>query len=70
MTWKDYPEPVKMGSGCKVGWMYYSNLDDAEECSRLARLEAGRKASDGYDFGYQVPGEITKQDNLFKVVIP
>lgn len=66
----DYPEPVKIDSGCKVGWMYYSDLADAEACSKLARLEAGRKESDGYDFGYQVPGQIQKVDNLFMVTIP
>lgn len=45
-------------SGCKVGWHYWSTLEEARADSEKQRAEARRQAARGYDFGYCMPGEI------------
>lgn len=68
---KDYPAFVSRRSGCKVSWLRYKTLTEAEECAKAARHNAVIVANLGYDFGYQSPGEITQMDNgLYEVVIP
>lgn len=58
-----YPTPVSEQSGCKVGWLTYDNEADATVASELATKERARMALAGYDFGYQVPGEVLHRVN-------
>lgn len=64
------PAPVRTESGCKVGWNFYSNIEDAERCSCWAQEEAKFRASRGYDFGYQNPGRVEPVADGFRVTIP
>ena len=67
----DLPKPIKKRSGCKVGWWYYDNLQDAQQVAAWAEQEAERMTRGGYDFGYCWPGSISKAtDGLFEVTIP
>ena len=47
----DYPKYVKVRSGIKVSWYYYSTLDEAEKAATAARHNAHILARQGYDFG-------------------
>ena len=67
----NYPEPQKKDIGNKVCWYTYSNLEDAEKASAIAKEEAIECARMGFDFGYLTPGTITKKDDgTFTVVLP
>ena len=66
----DMPEPISSREGCKVGWRTYSTEQEAEKASAYWRKLASYKWSQGYDFGYQVPGAIRKVENGFEVTIP
>lgn len=55
-----YPATRYIEVGYKVGWRYYDNRADAEECAEAARHNAAIQAGLGYDFGYCSPGSITK----------
>lgn len=63
-------------AGCKVGWEFYSTYDEALEASKKAKKEAARKFALGFDFGYQVPGAISKLNDhpeygdCWMVIIP
>lgn len=64
------PAPQSTRSGNKVGWNFYTSLDDAEACSQWAQEQAKHMESIGYDFGYQVPGRVQPVDGGWEVVIP
>jgi hypothetical protein len=70
-----YPAAVKEESGCKVGWRYYRSRALADKAAAVARKEANRLAGLGYDFGFQMPGEVNEvsggpNKGLFSVVVP
>jgi hypothetical protein len=68
---KDYPAFVSRRTGCKVSWLRYKTLAEAEQASDAAKHNAKIVANLGFDFGYQSPGEIIKMDSgLYEVVIP
>lgn len=69
-AWREYPRPLKINSGCKVSWYSYATLEEAKECSEAAISNARIKSYQGYDFGYQCPGDISKSDNGWEVCIP
>lgn len=52
---------IKSDSGCKVGWETYDNEDEARERAKTARTQAREMATRGYDFGFQVPGEVVQR---------
>lgn len=71
MSVQRYPENyISRENGCKVGWLTYATLDLAEECSKIAKENATYLSSKGYDYGFQVPGSITKVETGWMVVIP
>jgi hypothetical protein len=55
---KSYPTPDQIDVGCKVSWHGYKDKDKAEEASKAARHNGEILAAQGFDFGYQSPGEI------------
>lgn len=57
-----YPKPDAIRCGCKVSWNYYRDKSDAKRAAVIAKTEAARLAAEGYDFGFQCPGEIRKID--------
>lgn len=60
-----------MRSGAKVGWERYDNEHEANYRSIEAQEQAEEMASRGYDFGYQVPGEIQNNgDGTWTVTVP
>lgn len=66
-----YPEADDLRVGCKVSWRIYGDRKDAEECAKAARHNADIKASQGYDFGWCMPGSIDKlDDGRFEVCLP
>lgn len=68
---KPYPIAKHEESGCKVGWLTYDKEEDAKTASKAARYNAEILAAQGYDFGYQAPGEIRRTSaGEFVVVIP
>lgn len=68
---RDYPATDDIRSGCKVGWRTYSDKSLADKCAEAAKHNAKIKAAQGYDFGYCMPGYITKlDDGRFEVCIP
>lgn len=73
-TLLDYPEENHRNSGYKVSWLYYDNEDLAKLAAHIAEYNAHLKALKGFDFGYQCPGYIMREEvdgnELFKVTIP
>ena len=72
---KAYPKAVAKRSGCKVGWLYYRTQDEANKASRLAEKQGIDKARRGYDFGFQMPGNVRYVESgefakLWEVTIP
>lgn len=66
-----YPVPVSTRSGCKVGWYTYNTHEEALHASVVAEQLAAQRWMNGHDFGYQIPGEITKnKDGTWTVVVP
>ena len=64
-------KPVSSRSGCKVCWYVYATREQAELAAGVAVIQAELKAAKGYDFGYQVPGTITKIDeHKYEVCFP
>lgn len=53
---------VRERQGCKVGWAVYDNEAEANERAAKERAQAQRMWTQGYDFGYCLPGEIRKLD--------
>ena len=72
MDMPNYPKPVSMRSGCKVGWYTYDNREDAETAAAAARVHAEEMWARGYDFGWLVPGTITRSADgtRFTVTVP
>jgi hypothetical protein len=60
-----YPEADEYRSGCKVSWNYYRDEARAKEAAIAARHNAKLQMAQGYDFGYQCPGNITKMRSNF-----
>jgi hypothetical protein len=66
-----YPKPISMTSGCRVGWLTYKTAADAAEAAIIAQNEAEALEREGYDFGFSIPGAISlNDDGTFSVVIP
>lgn len=74
MSLTDYPAGQGYRGGCKVAWLFYTSRENAEAAAEIAKTRARRKEEQGYDWGYQMPGEIreTKCDGVagFEVTIP
>jgi len=66
-----YPVPVSTRAGSKVGWYTYNTHKEALHASVVAEEVAARMWMEGYDFGYQIPGRVTKNsDGTYTVVVP
>jgi len=66
-----YPPPASTRAGSKVGWYTYNTHQEALHASVVGEQVAARMWMDGYDFGYQIPGRVTKnQDGTWTVVVP
>jgi hypothetical protein len=66
---------IKTESGCKVGWHFYDNEEEAVEAGKEARKRAIDMAFRGYDFGYMWPGEVKKEtdkdgNDVWVVIVP
>lgn len=69
--WMKYPPgEVAIRTGCKVSWRTYATKAEAERCAKAARHNAVDLAAMGYDFGYQMPGSISKVTLGYEVVLP
>jgi hypothetical protein len=55
-----FPRADKQESGCKVGWYTYLDEGLAKKAAEVAKRLAKHRWEQGYDFGYQCPGEIRK----------
>ncbi len=63
--------PIRERGGCKVRWATYATIEEAEAAAAWAKVEAGIKADQGYDFGYCCPGEIGPgRPDGFEVTFP
>ena len=58
MKLKQYPEYELFRSGIKVSWYFYDTREEAEKASKIAVHNARILEAQGYDWGYQCPGEI------------
>lgn len=66
-----YPQPVRQQVGAKVSWMTFDTHEKAMQASVTAEQIASTKWMRGFDFGYQIPGRITKNpDGTFTVTVP
>jgi hypothetical protein len=70
-----YPNPIKLRVGCKVSWYYYRTKKEANKASHRAETRAKIKEAQGYDWGYQTPGNVRLCEagefaGLWEVVIP
>lgn len=65
-----YPSAQGVVSGCKVEWYTYTSLTDAKEAAAVALHNARILEAHGYDWGFQMPGEIHKTNDGYEVVIP
>lgn len=59
MKYKKLPQYVDMRTGCKVCWVYYKTLEEANIAAEIARYNGEIDRSYGYDFGYCSPGSVT-----------
>lgn len=68
----DYPQAFAEEAGCKVSWKRYHTEADAVRAAVVAKKEARHLAAQGYDFGFQVPGSISRStvDGAYIVVVP
>lgn len=62
--------PIAERGGCKVAWKTYATESEAKAAADWAKVEAARKAAQGYDFGYCSPGTYRKVDGGFEVTFP
>lgn len=60
-----YPKAQMVESGCKVGWRFYKEEADARECSRIAAELGDELEREGYDFGFQVVGNIEPPKSVY-----
>lgn len=66
-----YPQPLRQQTGAKVSWMTFDTHEKAMQASLTAEQIAASQWMQGYDFGYQIPGRITKNpDGTFTVTVP
>lgn len=49
---------ISSSSGCRVGWLTYDDEAEADARAEVARTEARQMEQRGYDWGFQVPGEV------------
>jgi len=67
----DYPKPLKHECGCKVSWRTYKTVAEANQASKVAAIDRDSDLAEGYDFGYQWPSTINKnEDGTYTVVCP
>lgn len=66
----EYPQEIVYKDGNKVAFLYYATKQDALQASKIAIQKASYKASQGYDFGFNIPGTISKVGKYFEVIIP
>lgn len=59
LGYKSLPKSDATRVGCKVSWEYYRDEATAKEAAAVARHNAVIDASQGYDFGYMMPGTVT-----------
>lgn len=58
-------------SGCKVGWVTVDNQAEATKLAKQARKSAERMWDQGYDFGFQSPGQVKDHgDGTYTVTTP
>jgi hypothetical protein len=58
------PEPVSYEVGSKIVWNHYATEEEAKIASAyFGGPHAQYRLSQGFDFGYQVPGTITPMSN-------
>lgn len=69
---RSYPAPIDMKVGCKVSWYFYKDEATARKCAAIAEHNAQLDLAEGFDFGYQVPGNIDHNptEGLYRVCIP
>lgn len=67
-----YPKPQMQETGCKVSWYGYKKYSDALAAAKVAVSESIKLAKEGYDFGFNCPGNISqgKWAGHYVVVIP
>ena len=70
MDYMPYPKPDYEESGCKVGWLFYSNEADAIAAAKVAEHNARIDAKQGYDYGFERPGHIVKTAINWRVCTP
>lgn len=64
------PTPLSKRAGCKVGWETFRTMQEAKVRAARAREQAAKLEAMGYDWGYQVPGNIRKTDDGYEVTVP
>jgi hypothetical protein len=57
---KAYPKADAVRSGCKVSWYFYTDRKIADKAAAAAKHNGMILEDRGYDFGYQVPGYLSK----------
>jgi hypothetical protein len=66
-----YPRPLRQITGFNVTWLTYESRELAMQASLTAEQIASSKWLKGFDFGYQLPGEIkSNADGTFTVTVP
>ena len=68
-------QPQYSRSGSKAGWEYYASEDGARMAGARAECNAQRREARGYDFGFQIPGEVLYMETgeyagLWEVCVP
>lgn len=58
---------VSYQAGCKVSWYVFSTEAEAIEAAKVAKHNAKIDEANGYDFGFQIPGEIRQVHNGWEV---
>jgi hypothetical protein len=64
------PKALRERVGCKVEWRVYAAENDARIAAKIATLWAEEKERQGYGFGLQCPGSITKVADGWEVCFP
>jgi len=66
------PKADAYRAGCKVAWYGYRRKVDAERAVKYAIYWARKRAALGYDFGWLVPGTMSKKgaDGMYWVTMP
>ena len=69
--YKEYPEHTVKREGCKVSWYNFATKQLANKASKVALHNAKIRASQGFDFGYCYPSNITEEkDGTYTVCVP